>query len=224
MKQILSIALGMLLLVACQQETEEWQEKQTGFLLLSSVKAEVEQVNMNRTRAVDASFIVEILREDGSRVVTYQPGELTQQKIQLEVGKYKLKAYTADYNTEWPNGDKGKAQYYQVQDFTIVADKVNKVSMKIPMSNTAISLKLPEGFHEWFTSYSFSITQGDRTVSLLDGETAYVNSGTGVSYALSTTNADDENHNYSNTIETPKANMHYEIVYSLATASLQLAD
>ena len=110
MRQILSIALSILILVSCQQETEVWQENNTGFLMLTSVKAEVEQVNMGHTRAVDVSFIVEILREDGSPVKTFQPGELTQQKIQLEVGSYLLKAYTPNHEQTWGNGVKGEAQ------------------------------------------------------------------------------------------------------------------
>lgn len=215
MKQILSIALSILFFVSCQQETEVWQENNTGFLMLTSVKAEVEQVNMNRTRAVDESFTVEILREDGSPVKTYQPGELTQQKIQLEAGNYQLKAYTANHNTVWQNGEKGEAQYYKEQNFAIVANQLNSISMEVPMSNTAISLKLPEGFNEWFHSYSFSLTQGERTVSLLDGETAYISSGAKVSYTLSATNADEEAQESSNFIESPEANKQYEISYSL---------
>lgn len=215
MKQILSIALSLLLFVSCQQETEVWQENNTGFLMLASVKAEVEQVNMNRTRAVDESFIVEILREDGSPVKTFQPGELTQQKIQLEAGNYKLKAYTANYNTMWQNGEKGEAQYYKEQDFTIVANQLNSIAVEVPMANTAVSLKLPEGFSEWFHSYSFSLTQGERTVSLLDGETAYISSGVKVSYSLSATNADEETKESSSSIESPEANKLYEISYSL---------
>lgn len=150
--------LSMLLLTACQQDTENWQPNERGFLLLESVTADVQHTTQADTRTVDPSFTVEILREDGSPVHTYAPGELTTQKIQLEAGTYQLKAYSANYKEVWPSGEKGEPKYYKEQPCTIKPNQLNRVSMAIPMSNTAISLQLPEGFQEWLPSYRFTVS------------------------------------------------------------------
>ncbi len=215
--------LSMLLLTACQQDTENWQPNERGFLLLESVTADVQHTTQADTRTVDPSFTVEILREDGSPVQTYAPGELTTQKIQLEAGTYQLKAYSANYKEVWPSGEKGEPKYYKEQPCTIKPNQLNRVSMAIPMSNTAISLQLPEGFQEWLPSYRFTVTQGNRHVTLLHGETLYVESHQTVGYTLSAENTDKEQHVASGKIDQPEANTHYEISYTLGTSSLLLS-
>lgn len=226
MKQIIEVLFIACLLAGCQQETDLLTDGNTGYLILSSVKAKNDFLVKPGTRTVDPEFQLEICNPtSGTPLHTFHPGELTQQKIQLEVGSYLLKAYTPNHEQTWGNGVKGEAQYYKEQRFDINANQVNVVSVQVPMKNCAVTLRLPAEFDSWFTEYTFTVTQGsndqERNVTLKNGETAYLTSDLDFSYSLAAKNHDDELKVTSGKVSAPVANTEYELTYSLSTVTLK---
>lgn len=226
MKQILFTFIILFLFASCQQEVNLLSSASKGYLSLSSLELETSTITPISTRIVNPELAIEILKSDGTSVVKYDAGAAEASgKIELEVGEYKLKAYSPNYGTTWKNDEKGEPVYYKEQSFTIVAEKVNYLSVQVPMINIGVQFLLPEGFSNWFISYTFSAQIGNRTVTLQEGETAYFelpeNSNTKLQYSLSATNSDDEfmqqDSNYEGTLT---AGTVYEVTYSISTRSL----
>ena len=94
------------------------------------------------------------------------------------------------------------------------------------MTNIGVRLALPEGFSNWFNTYSFNVSAGNRSVSITNGETVYFNTGQDISYTLSAQNNDSEQKTDSKTITKDQiaAGTIYVITYNYATQSLQLLD
>lgn len=230
MKQTLYILTSLLFLLAsCQQEDNlPSSETGKGYLSLSSLEIEASTITPISTRTVNPELAIEIVKADATPVVKYDAGAAgASGKIELEAGEYKLKAYSPNYGTTWQSDEKGAPIYYKEQSFTIVAEKVNYLSVQVPMINIGVQLILPEEFGNWFTSYTFSAQIGNRTVTLKEGETAYFelpeNNNTKLQYSLSATNIDDEmmqqDSNYEGDLT---AGTIYEVSYSISTRSLQL--
>lgn len=224
-----TICLGLVGLFACQQEDLP-SVGDTGFLSLENMTVEVANTESISTRAVDNDLYVEIWDEAGTSQVgeKYEPGKVPA-KIELDPGNYILKAYNAAFNEQssWAEDDKGAAVYSVDQkSFTIEAGKVNYLSVEIPMTNIGVRLALPEGFSNWFKTYSFTISDGNRSVSIANGETAYFTIEQDISYTLSVTNNDDERKTDSKAITKDQiaAGTIYVITYDYATKALRLLE
>lgn len=225
MKQIwiYTCAIGLMSLFACQQE-ELPSNNNVGYLSLENISIQSANVETITTRAVDNDLYVEI--SGNGSTTTYEPGN-TPSKIELPKGEYTLKAYNAAYNASWANNNKGEAAFYiDNKSFTIEEGKVNYLSVEVPMTNIGVRLALPEGFSNWFNTYSFNVSAGNRSVSITNGETFYFNTGQDISYTLSAQNNDSEQKTDSKTITKDQiaAGTIYVITYNYATQSLQLLD
>lgn len=225
-----TICLGLVGLFACQQEDLP-SMGETGFLSLENMTVEVANTESISTRAVDNDLYVEIWDEAGTSQVgeKYEPGKVPT-KIELEPGNYTLKAYNAAFldQSSWTENDKGAAVYSVDQkSFTIEAGKVNYLSVEVPMINIGVRLALPEGFSDWFKTYSFNVSDdGNRSVSIANGETAYFTIDQDISYTLSVTNNDDEQMTDSKAITKDQiaAGTIYVITYDYATKALRLLE
>lgn len=220
-----TICLGLVGLFACQQEDLP-SVGDTGFLSLENMTVEVANTESISTRVVDDDLYVEIWDEAGTSQVgeTYEPGNIPA-KIELDPGNYILKAYNAAFNEQ--SIDKGAAIYYiDNKSFTIEAGKVNYLSVEVPMTNIGVRLALPEGFSNWFKTFSFTISDGNRSVSIANGETAYFSIDQDISYTLSATNTDNEQKTDSKTIKKDQiaAGTIYVITYDYATKALRLLE
>lgn len=221
MKHLIYPIITLFLLAACQQE-ELPSGNGVGYLSLEDIT--VQAANVVTTRAVDEDLYVKI------NDVTYGPGK-TPSKIDLTAGNYTLEAYNEAYTqySSWTDDEKGEAVYYLSQQVEIEAGKVNYLRAEVPMINFGVRLELPEGFDTAFPKNSFSVTVGNRTVSLNDGETAYFphSESVSVSYTLSVTNTEVEkndktgsNNEWENATIQPGTV--YVITYDYATESLSL--
>lgn len=220
-----TICLGLVGLFACQQEDLP-SVGETGFLSLENMTVEVANTESISTRAVDNDLYVEIWDEAGTSQVgeTYEPGNIPP-KIELDPGNYTLKAYNAAFNEQ--SIDKGAAIYYiDNKSFTIEAGKVSYLSVEVPMTNIGVRLALPEGFSNWFKTYSFNVSDGNRSVSIANGETAYFSIDQEISYTLSVTNTDNEQKTDSKAITKDQiaAGTIYVITYDYATKALRLLE
>lgn len=221
-----TICLGLVGLFACQQEDLP-SVGETGFLSLENMTVGVANTESISTRAVDDDLYVEISSQDVTPDVTlkYNPGDKIPSKIELEPGNYTLKAYNAAFNEQ--SIDKGAAIYYiDNKSFTIEAGKVNYLSVEVPMTNIGVRLALPEGFSNWFKTFSFTISDGNRSVSIANGETAYFSIDQDISYTLSATNTDNEQKTDSKTIKKDQiaAGTIYVITYDYDTKALRLLE
>lgn len=226
MKQIwiYTCAISLMSLFACQQE-ELPSNNNVGYLSLENISIQSANVETITTRAVDTDLYVEI--SGNGSTTTYEP-ENTPSKIELTAGNYTLKAYNAAYKTKdtLSSAHKGEAIYYiDSQSFTIEEGKVNYLSVEVPMTNSGVRLKLPDGFYEWFNkdSTSFLIKDDSRSIQLKDtNEIAYFPANKEITYILSTRNNDNEPVADTSNIQTTEAGTIYVISYDYETQSLQL--
>lgn len=219
-----TICLGLVGLFACQQEDLP-SVGETGFLSLENMTVEVANTESISTRAVDDDDLyVEISSQDVTPEVTlkYNPGDIIPDKIELGTGRYALKIYNdTTLLDETP-------VYYKDTIFEIEAGKVNYLSVEVPMINIGVRLALPEGFSNWFKTYTFNVSDGDgnRSVSIANGETAYFSIDQNISYTLSVTNNDGEQKTDSKAITKDQiaAGTIYVITYDYATKALRLLE
>lgn len=217
-----TICLGLVGLFACQQEDLPSVEE-TGFLSLENMTVEVANTESISTRAVDDDLYVEISSQDVTPEVTlkYNPDSIPS-KIELGAGRYALKIYN-----DTTLLDKTPV-YYKDTIFEIEAGKVNYLSVEVPMINIGVRLALPEGFSNWFKTYTFNVSDGDgnRSVSIANGETAYFSIDQNISYTLSVTNNDGEQKTDSKAITKDQiaAGTIYVITYDYATKALRLLE
>lgn len=217
-----TICLGLVGLFACQQEDLP-SVGETGFLSLENMTVEVANTESISTRAVDNDLYVEISSQDVTPEVTlkYNPGDNIPSKIELGAGRYALKIYN-----DTTLLDKTPV-FYKDTIFDIEAGKVNYLSVEVPMINIGVRLALPEGFSDWFKTYSFNVSDdGNRSVSIANGETAYFTIDQDISYTLSVTNNDDEQMTDSKAITKDQiaAGTIYVITYDYATKALRLLE
>ena len=219
-KTILSICTIILLMLTSCGNSEELL---LGTLELS-IAVEQPVSSTVSTRAVDAELQVEVWSVDGATMLhKFTPGQ-SPNRMTLEAGSYLLKAFTPNYQTTYGNDELGEAKYYAEKAFSIQPAVVNRISCPVPMTNTAVSLILPEGFNTWFKNYSFSIKQqtSSRNVSMTVGQTAYfdcTDGATSLLYTLTSVNTDDEPNSDSGTLSA-SAGTHYRITYAWETKSI----
>lgn len=233
MKQNLYILFMFLFLFAsCAQENDPRMSNTQGFLDLSAIRTAGADTIV--TRAVDEDLHLEIWNADSSeQLYDYAPGESPRQ-LTLEVGEYRLVAYTGNYQETYTDDQPGEAKYYGECPFSIEAGQVNTVQYAVPMTNLAVSLDLPDGFTEWLPTYTFTVeaagadAQPLRTITLTNGATAYFDlpeSGTlTLTYHLTATNTDGEEQTAEEgSVAQPAAGHLYLISYDWATQALALA-
>lgn len=224
--QILSLL--MLLVTACSQEELPVNDGNSGYLSLSVEVSDL-KVNIVNTKAFDlpdVEFKIDILQNGAvynnhSYKLTTLPA-----KVKLEKGNYTLKIYKVD-NSIGP-----KYNEYE-KDFAIEEGKTTDLgSVEMEMQNFGIALTLPDGFSDWFKSYTFTAKVGEASKTLKSGEIAYFDFADGLrdfSYELKATNQDGEEktskgHYLKDNTGRPvlAANTIYFINYNMATKSFMV--
>lgn len=224
--QILSLL--MLLVTACSQEELPVNDGNSGYLSLSVEVSDL-KVNIVNTKAFDlpdVEFKIDILQNDAvynnhSYKLTTLPA-----KVKLEKGNYTLKIYKVDNNI-------GPKYNEYEKDFEIKEGKTTNLgSVEMKMQNFGIALTLPDGFSDWFKSYTFTAKVGEASKTLKSGEIAYFEFADGLSdfsYELKATNQDGEekisigNYLKDNTGRPVlAANTIYFINYNMATKSFMV--
>lgn len=222
------IICGLFLLASCQQEEIPSGE---GFLSLTGIEVQTQEITNVASRAVDEDLTVDLYK--GEQKVRTLTAEEMQSKIKLEPATdYKLKVYSANYgqNVNWTNEMSGEPVYYKEEPFQVKEGETTALKVQVPMCNYAVSLVLPEGVEKWMT-YTFEVTSGDRTVILQDGGTAYfpVSAlGSHFSYKLELRNTDSESFELTGTWgdtegETVEMNTVYVITYSMDYNALKVS-
>ena len=216
---------GIFLLASCQQEETPSTE---GGLSVAGIEKQVSAEVGLFSRAVDKSLTVDLYK-GGEKLRTLTAKEM-QSKIKLDAASdYSLKVYSANYGSDvnWTNEQKGEPIYYKEEPFSVKLGETTSLKVKVPMSNYAVKLVLPEGL-DWVSSSEFTVTSGERSVKLQNGETAYFPYAEGGSftYQLNLTNADNETFELTGSYGTEENkklafNTCYEVAYSMATQSLQ---
>lgn len=228
-KNILYILLGIFLLASCQQENEI--PSGTGYLSVEGIELQSQVMTEVISRAVDESLTVD-LYEGGQLVRTLTPEEM-QNKIELEPATdYMLKVHSANYGSEsaWNNETKGEPVYYKEVPFEVTEGATTALKVKVPMITFAVCLNLTDVMGDWLKNYTFSVTSGNRTVTLQGGETAYFPYSEGASfrYQLSVTNSDDETNVQSGSwgIDNGEVEMNtlYTVTYNWATQALVVTE
>lgn len=224
--QILSLL--MLLVTACSQEELPVNDGNSGYLSLNVEVSDV-KVNIVNTKAFDLPDVelkIDILQNDAvynnhSYKLTTLPAN-----VKLEKGNYTLKIYKVDNNIG--------PQYNEYEkDFEIKEGKTTNLGpVEMEMQNFGIALTLPDGFSDWFKSYTFTAKVGEASKTLKSGEIAYFDFADGLrdfSYELKATNQDGEektsegNYLKDNTGRPVlAANAIYFINYNMATKSFMV--
>ena len=157
-----------------------------------------------------------------------------QNKIELDAADdYMLKVYSPNYGVEkgWTNDEKGEPVYYTEVPFVVKQGETTGLKVQVPTITFAVSLDLSEVIGDWLQEYDFTVTAGDRTVALDNGDIAYFpySEGVSFSYQLTLTNSDSE----TNTLngdwgkdegEVINTNTIYTVVYNWDTHSLSLKE
>lgn len=231
MKQTIYIqvlSLLMLLVTACSQEELPVNDGNSGYLSLSVEVSDL-KVNIVNTKAFDlpdVEFKIDILQNGAvynnhSYKLTTLPA-----KVKLEKGNYTLKIYKVDNNI-------GPKYNEYEKEFAIEEGKTTNLEpVEMKMQNFGIALTLPDGFSDWFKSYTFTATVGEASKPLKSGEIAYFDFADGLSdfsYELKATNQDGEektskgNYLKDNTGQPVlAANTIYFINYNMATKSFMV--
>lgn len=229
-KNILYILLGILLLISCQRENDMILSSK-GFLSVSGIEIQTQTNTEIISRSTDdIIWTVELWK--GSDMLRTLSAEDMQDKIELEVAEdYMLKVYSPNYGSEkkWTNDEKGAPVYYTEVPFAVKQGETTGLKVQVPMITFAVSLDLSEVLGDWLQDYSFTVTSGERSISLQNGETAYFPHSEGISfsYQLSMTNSDSEvnvlNGEWGKMDdETVNINTMYTVVYNWSTQSLSL--
>lgn len=223
-KNIVYILLGIFLLASCQQENEIPSGK--GYLSVEGIELQSQVMTEVASRAVDESLTVDLYK--GEQFVRTLTSEEMQNKIELEPATdYMLKAYSANYGKEstWDNETKGEPVYYKEVSFVVTEGTTTAVEVQVPMITFAVCLNLTAVTGDWLQGYTFTVTSGNRSVGLLDGETAYFPYSDSFNYQLSVTNSDGESKEQSGCWgtengKTVEQNTVYTVTYNWATQKL----
>lgn len=229
-RNILYILCGIFLLVGCQQKEVI---SGVGYISVSGIEIQSKTITEVASRATDdITWTVELWK--GSEMLRTLSTEEMQNKIELDAADdYMLKVYSPNYGVEkgWTNDEKGEPVYYTEVPFVVKQGETTGLKVQVPMITFAVSLDLSKVIGGWLQDYSFTVTSGERVVSLTDGETAYFPYSEGVSfgYELSVTNSDSEVNvlkgEWGVEAEEPvNINTVYTVVYNWDTQSLSLTE
>ena len=150
------------------------------------------------TSSETSDLALKVLDIKGDLYKQYNAGGIPK-KIVLEPGIFTIVVYTENQETwQTANGGRGEACYYVEYQVQMNFDEIRRDTINVPMINYAVSLKLPEDFHDLFNSHTFALISGNRNTSIQEGETAYFNpSDGGFAYSLQATNTDGVTHSHS---------------------------
>ena len=225
-KNVLYILLGTFLLASCQQE-ETPSASGEGYLSFTGIEIQNQVLTEVKSRTLEESLTVD-LYQGGTKIRTLTPEEL-ENTIKLEASTdYSLKVYSENYGSdaEWTNEEKGEPIYYKEQPFEVKEGEITPVKVQVPMVNFAVKLSMPES-QNWISDYTFTVTSGEREVTLQNGETAYFpyRESSSFKYTLQLTNTDNEKFplsgEYGVDENEPLAfNTCYVVTYLMSTRSL----
>lgn len=229
-RNILYILCGIFLLVGCQQEEVI---SGVGYISVSGIEIQSKTITEVASRATDdITWTVELWK--GSEMLRTLSTEEMQNKIELDAADdYMLKVYSPNYGVEkgWTNDEKGEPVYYTEVPFVVKQGETTGLKVQVPTITFAVSLDLSKVIGGWLQEYDFTVTAGDRTVALDNGDIAYFpySEGVSFSYQLTLTNSDSE----TNTLngdwgkdegEVINTNTIYTVVYNWDTHSLSLKE
>lgn len=219
------------MLIGCQQKEVL---SGAGYLSVSGIEVQLQTNAEVISRAVsdDMLLIVELWK--GNEMLRTLSTEEMQNKIELDAADdYMLKVYSSNYGVEkgWTNDEKGEPVYYTEVPFVVKQGETTGLKVQVPTITFAVSLNLSEVIGDWLQEYDFTVTAGDRTVALDNGDIAYFpySEGVSFSYQLTLTNSDSE----TNTLngdwgkdegEVINTNTIYTVVYNWDTHSLSLKE
>lgn len=231
-KKILYTILSVFLLISCQQENDTVLLRE-GFLSVSGIEVQSQTVTEVASRSTDDIIWTVELWKGNEKLRTLSTEEM-QNKIELDAADdYMLKVYSPNYGVEkgWTNDEKGEPVYYTEVPFVVKRGETTGLKVKVTTITFAVSLNLSEVIGDWLQGYDFTVTAGDRTVALDNGDIAYFpySEGVSFSYQLTLTNSDSE----TNTLngdwgkdegEVINTNTIYTVVYNWDTHSLSLKE
>lgn len=218
------------MLIGCQQKEVL---SGAGYMSVSGIEVQLQTVAEVASRSTDdIIWTVELWK--GSEMLRTLSTEEMQNKIELDAADdYMLKVYSPNYGVEkdWTNEEKGEPVYYTEVPFVVKQGETTGLKVQVPMITFAVSLNLSEVIGDWLQEYDFTVTVGDRTVALDNGDIAYFpySEGVSFSYQLTLTNSDSE----TNTLngdwgkdegEVINTNTIYTVVYNWDTHSLSLKE
>lgn len=218
------------MLVGCQQKEVL---SGAGYLSVSGIEVQLQTVAEVASRSTDdIIWTVELWK--GSEMLRTLSTEEIQNKIELDAADdYMLKVYSPNYGVEkgWTNDEKGEPVYYTEVPFVVKQGETTGLKVQVPTITFAVSLNLSEVIGDWLQEYDFTVTAGDRTVALDNGDIAYFlySEDVSFSYQLTLTNSDSE----TNTLngdwgkdegEVINTNTIYTVVYNWDTHSLSLKE
>lgn len=187
----LYIVAYLLALASCQSELPI-PEQGNCYLELNLSRIGVAKL---QTRAIDNDLALKILNENGEIFIQYPAGSVPH-KLVLAPGIFTVVAYTENQdNWDEANDGRGEACYYGSCQVEMAFDQTTYANLQVPMTNYAVTLALPEYFHDFFPSYTFSLKSGFRQTSIKEGEKAYFDAEEGgFTYQLTATNTDQITH------------------------------
>lgn len=190
MKHYYYIGILLLGLLSCTSDFEQpvLQSGESSLCLVTRAGASSESNDL----------ALKVLDAEGRLCRQYGAGAIPK-KIVLEPGIFTIVLYTENQET-WPaaNGGRGEPCYYIEKQVQMNFDQMIRDTVTVPMVNYAVSLKLPEYFHDLFNSHTFTLTSGGRQVSIQEGEKVYfAPSDGGFSYSFQATNTDGVTHSHS---------------------------
>lgn len=218
------------MLIGCQQKEVL---SGAGYLSVSGIEVQLQTVAEVASRSTDDIIWTVELWKGGEMLRTLSTEEM-QNKIELDAADdYMLKVYSPNYGVEksWTNEEKGEPVYYTEVPFVVKQGETTGLKVQVPTITFAVSLNLSEVIGDWLQEYDFTVTAGDRTVALDNGDIAYFpySEGVSFSYQLTLTNSDSE----TNTLngdwgkdegEVINTNTIYTVVYNWDTHSLSLKE
>ena len=190
----LYIVAYLLALASCQSELPI-PEQGNCYLELNLSRVGVAK---RQTRAIDNDLALKILDNKGGVYIQYRAGSVPN-KLVLSPGIFTVIAYTENQeNWSKANEGRGEACYYGSCQVVMEFDQTTYANLQVPMTNYAVSLALPEYFHDFFPWYSFSLKSGFRQTTVKDGEEASFDAAEGgFTYQLTATNTDQITHHTS---------------------------
>lgn len=184
------ICILLLGFVSCTNDSEQ--------PVLQSGESSLCLVTRAGTSSETSDLALKVLDIKGNLYKQYNAGGIPK-KIVLEPGIFTIVVYTENQETwQTANGGRGEACYYVEYQVQMNFDEIRRDTINVPMINYAVSLKLPEDFHDLFNSHTFALISGNRNTSIQEGEIAYFNpSDGGFAYSLQATNTDGVTHSHS---------------------------
>lgn len=210
------------MLIGCQQKEVL---SGAGYMSVSGIEV--------ASRSTDDIIWTVELWKGGEMLRTLSTEEM-QNKIELDAADdYMLKVYSPNYGVEksWTNEEKGEPVYYTEVPFVVKQGETTGLKVQVPTITFAVSLNLSEVIGDWLQEYDFTVTAGDRTVTLDNEDIAYFpySEGVSFSYQLTLTNSDSETNTLNGNWgkdegEVINTNTIYTVVYNWDTHSLSLKE